>query len=153
MKFISLGLYRGEAKPASYNRTWERSARHISVPALLISDRSLEIECFWTDPAYLWWLAILPSLPAFTLLPAALTWAWSGPVRGEPLSHPPLSRNKSLQGSARLSPGAGQAGCVILLTLDWLSLCSFNPSLFQSVVGDSGRINRAPSRKVLRGVP
>lgn len=47
-------------------------------------------------------------------------------------------------------------GCIILLTPNWLSLCSFVPSLFQSAVGDSSRINRAPSLKalsMLQGVP
>lgn len=69
-------------------------------------------------------------------------------MKGEPLpcSH---NRNKSLQGRAGQSPGAGQAGCVLLLTPKWLSLCAFIPALLQSIVGDSGRINHAPSLKAL----
>lgn len=38
-------------------------------------------------------------------------------------------------------------------TPDWLSLYSSIPSLFQSVVGDSRRINRAPSLKALFMLP
>lgn len=52
--------------------------------------------------------------------------------------------------------GAGQAGCVSLLTPNWLSLCPFILSLLQSLVGDSRGIKRVPSLKALfvqQGVP
>lgn len=83
----------------------------------------------------------LPSLPSLCS-PAALTWTWSDPSRDEPLPNP-HSRNKSLEGSARLSLGRA---CYLAHPPTG---SPYVPSLFQSVVGDARRVNRAPSHKAL----
>ena len=83
----------------------------------------------------------LPSLPSLCS-PAALTWTWSDPSRGEPLpnSH---SRNKGLEGSAGLSPGRA---CYLAHPPTG---SPYVPSLFESVVGDARRVSRAPPHKAL----
>lgn len=59
----------------------------------------------------------------------------------------PQDKNKSLQGRALLSPGAGQAGHITLLTTNWLSLSSFIPSLLSQLLRiPGGLIATLPSR-------